>query len=192
MALSEVANNILQFLKKREIDDIPPSIREICRGANIKSTSTVHKYLKELEDAGAISTMSGCNRTIKLNRQQTGIPLVGTVAAGQPMLAVEDIIDYIPYGKSGEIDDLFALNVQGESMIEIGILDGDIVVVRRTPVCENGDVVVALVEDEATVKTFYKENGYFRLQPENNTMEPIIVKEVRILGRVITVIRHLQ
>lgn len=192
MALSEVANRILQFLKDRDIDDIPPSIREICRGANIKSTSTAHKYLKELEDLGYISTQSGCNRTVRLNKEQTGIPLVGTVAAGQPILAVEDIEDYIPYRTGSSYDELFALRVKGESMIEAGILDGDIVIVRRSAVCNNGEIVVALVEDEATVKTFYKEHGHFRLQPENSTMEPIIVNEVRILGKVTTIIRNLQ
>lgn len=190
LALSEVASKILQFLKDRDMEDIPPSIREICRGANIKSTSTAHKYLKELEEAGYISTQEGCNRTVRLNKEFTGIPLVGTVAAGQPILAVEDVEDYIPYRTGTKFDEMFALKVQGESMIEAGILDGDIVIVRRSAVCSNGEIVVALIDDEATVKTFYKEKGHFRLQPENSTMEPIITDHVRILGKVTTVIRN--
>ena len=121
----------------------------------------------------------------------TKVPLVGTVTAGMPILAVEQIEGYISYsGPASKDKPLFALHIRGESMINAGILDGDIVIVEKTPVAENGEIVVALIEDEATVKTFYKENGHFRLQPENDTMDPIIVDEVIILGKVKALTRY--
>ena len=137
------------------------------------------------------------NRCIRLvGRQEekaVQVPLLGTVAAGMPILAVESLEGYVPFA-AGRYDpsELFALRVKGESMIEAGILDGDIIIARRTPVAENGQIVVAIVGDEATVKTFYKEKGHFRLQPENSTMEPIIVTEAAILGKVISVVRNYE
>ena len=167
----------------------PPTVREICAQLDIKSTSTVHRYLKELEAEGRISMGENQNRAIKLkNATPPGtIPVLGHVAAGSPILAEEEVTEYVPY--PGNTADLFALHVHGNSMIKCGILDGDIVIVRRTPEARNGEIIVALVEDSATVKRFYKEDGHFRLQPENDDYEPIIVDSVDVLGKVISVVR---
>ena len=173
-----------------------PSIRDICAALGIKSTSTVHMYLDKLEKKGYISKKSGKGRTIKIeceDEKKSGkIPIVGRVTAGVPILAVENREGYIEY-LSGLFprseNELFALRVSGRSMIEAGILDGDIVIVEKTPVAENGEIIVAMIEEEATVKTFYKENGHFRLQPENHTMKPIITDELVILGKVVANIR---
>ena len=188
------ALQILNYIRDRIDDGLPPSVREICAALDIKSTSTAHKYLGELRERGLIEKGDRLNRAITLpDDRSVRVPLVGTVTAGQPILAVEEIEGYIPYrSRHLHSRDLFALRVRGESMINAGILDGDIVVVRRTPTAENGDIVVALVEDEATVKRFYKEKGHFRLQPENDEMEPIIVDSVSILGRVISLIREYE
>lgn len=189
--LSKKARQIYEYLQGRPAGDVPPTIREICQDLAIRSTSTVHKYIGELAEEGLIQKSEGRNRTIRLAAPEGAqVPVIGTVAAGVPITAIEQIEGYVLFsGYHGNPSDLFALHVQGESMVEAGILDGDLVVVRRTPVATNGEIVVALVEDEATVKTFYKENGCFRLQPENSQMDPIIVDEVAILGRVISVIR---
>ena len=186
------ALQILDYIRDRIDEGLPPSVREICAALDIKSTSTAHKYLGELRERGLIEKGDRLNRAITLpDDRSVRVPLVGTVTAGQPILAVEEIEGYIPYrSRHLHSRDLFALRVRGESMINAGILDGDIVVVRRTPTAENGDIVVALVEDEATVKRFYKEKGHFRLQPENDEMEPIIVDSVSILGRVISLMRE--
>lgn len=186
------ALQILDYIRDRIDEGLPPSVREICAALDIKSTSTAHKYLGELRERGLIEKGDRLNRAITLpDDRNVRVPLVGTVTAGQPILAVEEIEGYIPYrSRHLHSRDLFALRVRGESMINAGILDGDIVVVRRTPTAENGDIVVALVEDEATVKRFYKEKGHFRLQPENDEMEPIIVDSVSILGRVISLMRE--
>ena len=188
------ALQILDYIRERIDEGLPPSVREICAALDIKSTSTAHKYLGELRERGLIEKGDRLNRAITLpDDRSVRVPLVGTVTAGQPILAVEEIEGYIPYrSRHLHSRDLFALRVRGESMINAGILDGDIVVVRRTPTAENGDIVVALVEDEATVKRFYKEKGHFRLQPENDEMEPIIVDSVSILGRVISLIREYE
>ncbi len=188
------ALQILDYIRDRIDEGLPPSVREICAALDIKSTSTAHKYLGELRERGLIEKGDRLNRAITLpDDRNVRVPLVGTVTAGQPILAVEEIEGYIPYrSRHLHSRDLFALRVRGESMINAGILDGDIVVVRRTPTAENGDIVVALVEDEATVKRFYKEKGHFRLQPENDEMEPIIVDSVSILGRVISLIREYE
>lgn len=190
--LNPKALQILEYIRDRIDDGLPPSVREICAALDIKSTSTAHKYLGELRERGLIEKGDRLNRAITLpDDRSVRVPLVGTVTAGQPILAVEEIEGYIPYrSRHLHSRDLFALRVRGESMINAGILDGDIVVVRRTPTAENGDIVVALVEDEATVKRFYKEKGHFRLQPENDEMEPIIVDSVSILGRVISLMRE--
>lgn len=188
------ALQILDYIRDRIDDGLPPSVREICAALDIKSTSTAHKYLGELQERGLIEKSSHLNRAITLpDDRSIRVPLMGTVTAGQPILAVEEIEGYIPYrSRSLHSKDLFALRVRGESMIGAGILDGDIVIIRRTPSAENGDIVVALVEDEATVKRFYKEDGHYRLQPENDTMDPIIVESVSILGRVISLVREYE
>ena len=178
-----------------------PSVRELCAATGFKSTSTVAYHLKALEDSGLIEREEGLNRCIKLKREQPSakVPLLGRVTAGQPILAVQDIESYIPVPQElGKGRELFALRVVGESMINAGIYDGDIIVVNRTPVAENGDIVVAMVEDDAsgeasaTVKRFYKEDGHFRLQPENDAFEPIIVDSVVLLGKVVTLIRNYE
>ncbi len=169
-----------------------PSVREICAATGLKSTSTVHLHLKTLEEKGLIEREKGFNRCIKVSgtEKTSQIPVLGRVTAGMPILAVEDIETYIPISEGLRRGrELFALRVMGESMINAGILDGDIVIVHRTPVAANGDIVVAMIEDEATVKRFYKEDGHFRLQPENDLFEPIISDEVVLLGTVVALYR---
>ncbi len=176
-----------------------PSIRELCAATGLSSTSTVAYHLKALEEKGLIEREEGLNRCIKLKNDTPAfkVPLLGRVTAGQPILAVEEIESYIPVPedvKKGR--ELFALRVVGESMINAGIFDGDIIVVHRTPSASNGEIVVAMVPDEisgemsATVKRFYKEKGHIRLQPENDAFEPIIADEVILLGKVVTLIRN--
>lgn len=183
--------NIYQYIVKRIGDGFAPTVREICRDLGIRSTSTVHSDLHHLAQTGAIVMDDGLGRAIRLpgNPVRT-VPLIGTVAAGQPILAVENIEQYIPVAAPhAQGDELFALRVKGDSMEKAAILSGDIVVVEKTPTAANGEIVVALVEDEATVKRFYKENGHFRLQPENDSYEPIILDKVAILGKVRSVLR---
>ena len=167
----------------------PPTVREICAELGIRSTSTVHRYLRELQADGRITMGENQNRAITLNDAAPAgtIPVLGRVAAGSPILAEEEVEEYIPW--SGSAAGLFALRVRGDSMVKCGILSGDIVVVRQTPEAESGEIVVALVGGDATVKRFYKENGHFRLQPENDAYEPILVDEVTILGKVVSVVR---
>lgn len=176
-----------------------PSVRELCEATGFKSTSTVAYHLKALEERGLIEREEGLNRCIRLkhDRPAVKVPLLGRVTAGQPILAVQDIESYIPVPQEiSKSRELFALRVVGESMLNAGIYDGDIIVVNRTPTAENGDIVVAMVEDEAsgeasaTVKRFYKEKGHYRLQPENDSYDPIIVDEVVLLGKVVTLIRN--
>ena len=176
-----------------------PSVRDIRDNLGIKSTSTVHSYISRLEEKGYIRKEEGKSRTLTLGddasaggRSKTRIPILGQVAAGLPVLAEQNIEGYIDFsaGDKRLLGELFALRVKGESMIEAGIMDGDYVIVCRTSYVENGDIAVALVEDEATVKTFYRENGHFRLQPENKTMKPIITKDLYILGKVIANVRY--
>ena len=192
--LNPKALQILDYIRDRIDEGLPPSVREICAALEIKSTSTAHKYLQELQERGLIEKGRRLNRAITLpDDRSVRVPLLGTVTAGQPILAVEEVEGYIPFrSRNLRSQDLFALRVRGESMIQAGILDGDIVIIRRTPAAENGDIVVALVEEEATVKRFYKENGHYRLQPENDSMEPIIVDSVAILGRVISLVREYE
>lgn len=184
----EIFDYIKEVIAER---GVAPSVREIADAVELRSTSSVQYNLNALENAGYIKRDANLKRTIRLcgtAENVAHIPLVGTVTAGMPILATEQIEDYIALsGVSG--NGLFALKVKGESMINAGIFDGDIIIVEQTPVAKNGEIVVALIEDEATVKTFYKENGHFRLQPENDTFEPIIVDECAILGRVKTLIR---
>ena len=177
-----------------------PSVRDIRVALDIKSTSTVHKYLSSLESKGYIQKEQGKSRTLRVEQPESRmgstlkVPLLGQVTAGTPILAVENHEGYIDFpvmGKSYLRNHLFALHVRGESMIEAGIMDGDLIIVEKTNYAENGTIVVAMIGDEATVKTFYKENGHYRLQPENDTMDPIIVNEVEILGKVVGVFRKL-
>ena len=175
-----------------------PSVRDISAALNIKSTSTVHGYLKRLEEKGFVRKQYGKSRTLHIadsgESAPLKVPLIGQIRAGMPNLAVENaegFVDFVPPAANVQ-DELFALRVKGESMIEIGIFDGDIIIAKKTPVARNGEIIVALVDDEATVKRFYKEDGHFRLQPENSTMEPIIVQEVSILGKVVALIRNYE
>ncbi len=189
--LNEKQKKVLAYLKERAQDGVPPTVREICTATGIKSTSTIHAYLKVLEQEGYISRQSGLNRAIRVTGESVArVPLLGCVTAGKPILAIEEVEEYVPYSGGGHNpDELFALRVFGDSMINAGILDGDIVIVRKTPVAENGDIIVALIEDEATVKRFYKEKNHFRLQPENDDYQPIIVNEVSVLGKVVSLLR---
>ncbi len=196
--LNPTAKKIYDYLCEKISEGVPPSVREICSDLDIKSTSTVHRYLKMLEDDGYIEREFNQNRHIKLTLPTKNsdkiyqVPLLGTVTAGEPITAIQNIEDYIPFKTNKPLSsDLFALKIRGESMINAGILDGDIVLVSRTPSADNGDIVVAMIDDEATVKTFYKENGYIRLQPQNDEMEPIIVHDVKILGKVIFLMRNI-
>ena len=191
--LNEKQQKVLAFVKERLQDDIPPSVREICDATGIRSTSTVHAYLKRLEDEGYISRRSGLNRAIRLPGENvTRVPLLGRVTAGMPILAVEEVEDYVPFsgGSQYPAGELFALRVSGTSMINAGILDHDVVIVRRCNNAQNGDIVVALIGDEATVKRIFVEKDHIRLQPENDAFEPIIVKEVTVLGKVISLVRY--
>ena len=170
---------------------VPPSVREICAATGLRSTSTVHSHLKSLEALGYITRDAGLNRSIHIVGASAAkqVPILGKVTAGLPILAVEDIEGYIPYpDKSGK--ERFGVHGDGLSMINAGILDGDYVIAEKTPVAENGEIVVGMIGDEATVKRFYKEKGTFRLQPENPDFEPIISDEITILGKVIAVIRY--
>ncbi len=193
---------ILEFIKKEiQTKGYPPSVREIGDAVGLKSTSTVHGHLTRLEKKGLLYRDSMKPRAIEVleedfsgygNVNSASVPLVGKVTAGEPILAIENIEEYIslPNTMLGE-GSFFILCVQGESMIEAGIVDGDYVVVRKQPDAQNGDIVVAMVEDEATVKRFYKEKGHFRLQPENPTMSPIYVNDISILGKVVSLYRVL-
>ena len=193
MNLSKNAERVLTYLRERDDNGIPPSFRDIFRDLGIKSTSSVYRYLSELEDKGYIYKSQGINRSIRLTDSSvTRIPLVGAVAAGIPITAIEEIEDYIPFNSyhGYPSSELFALRVKGDSMINIGIFDGDIVVIHQTPNAENGEVVVAMVDDEATVKCFYREDGHYRLQPENDSMDPIIVDHAEVLGKVVALLRY--
>ncbi len=191
--LTKNRQKIYDYLKDRSQYGVPPSVREICAAMGLKSTSSVHAHLKALEEAGYISRDAGLNRAIHIEgcEQTAQVPILGRVTAGIPILAVEEIQGYLPVA-AGQLRgrEVFALTVQGESMKDAGILDGDYVVVERTPTAHNGEIVVALLEDEATVKRLYREADGVRLQPENDAFEPIFAKEVLILGRVISVVRY--
>ena len=192
---------VFEYIKgKISENGYAPSVREICAALNIKSTSTSQMYIDRLIDKGYLEREDGKSRTLKLSKDVEDVdavhnykvPLLGQVAAGLPILAeqnIEGYIDFVPAEKRIQ-SELFALRIKGESMIEAGIMDGDYVVVCRTSYVENGDIAVVIIDDEATVKTFYRENGHFRLQPENKTMKPIITNELFILGKVIACVRY--
>ncbi len=192
--LNKTQKKIYEFLAERSQNGVPPSVREICAAVGLKSTSSVQANLDALEEAGYIERDPMLKRSIRVTGQSahyTQVPLLGTVTAGMPILAVESIEGYVPFaGKSDSDKPLFALKVRGDSMINAGILSGDIIIAEKTPAAMNGEIVVALVGDEATVKRFYKEDGHFRLQPENDDYAPIIVDEVIILGKVVSLIRY--
>jgi len=197
--LNEKQEKILKFLKQELAEKgYPPSVREICNAVGLKSTSTVHGHLERLEKMGLIRRDPTKPRAIEIlddtthlsKKELVNVPIVGKVTAGQPILAVENIEDTFPLPVEYlHNSNVFMLTVKGDSMIEAGILDGDYVIVKQQSHAENGDIVVALIEDEATVKTFYKETDHIRLQPQNSSMDPIIVRDVLILGKVIGVIR---
>ncbi len=190
--LSKSKQKILTFLREAAAQGQTPTVREICEATGLKSTSTVHGHLKDLAEAGYLSMGKG-HRAIRMTEQNMNIevPLIGRVTAGMPILAFEDVMGSVPFSAAKAAGrELFALHVQGESMHDIGIYDGDVVICEKTPYAENGDIVVAMIEDEATVKSFYREEGYYRLQPHNPDFEPILTKECSILGKVISLIRE--
>ena len=197
--ITDKQREILEYIKAEILNrGYPPAVREICEAVKLKSTSSVHAHLETLEKNGYIRRDPTKPRAIEIvdenfnltRREMVNVPIVGKVAAGEPILAVENIENYFPIpAEFMPNEPTFILQVQGESMINAGILDGDYVLVQQQPTANDGDMVVALVDDSATVKTFYKENGYYRLQPENDFMDPIIVSEVMIMGKVIGVFR---
>ncbi|MBR3148575.1 MAG: transcriptional repressor LexA [Eubacterium sp.] len=195
--MSKTRKQVFDYIKET-IDErgVAPSVREICAAVGLKSTSTVQYHLNALVEDGYIQRGdANQKRTLTIsgrNQKPHYVPLVGTVTAGQPILAVESIEDYVPVPVNASGRELFALHVKGDSMINASICDGDLVIVEKTPVADNGEIVVALIDDEATVKRFYKENGHFRLQPENDNYEPIIVDELAVLGKVIALIRNYE
>lgn len=190
---------ILNYIKNEILErGFPPTVREICQTVGLKSTSSVHSHLESLEKNGYIRRDPTKPRAIEilddsfnmLRREMVNVPVVGTVAAGQPILAEQNIDSYFPIpAEFMPNDQSFILRVKGESMVNAGIMDGDQVIVRQQETARNGDIVVALIDDSATVKTFYKEDGHYRLQPENDSMEPIIVDDLQILGKVFGVFR---
>ena len=197
--ITEKQSQILEYIKSEILNKgYPPSVRDICQAVNLKSTSSVHSHLETLEKNGYIRRDPTKPRTIEIiddnfnlvRREVVNVPMVGTVAAGQPILAIENIDNYFPIpSEYMPNEETFMLKVKGESMINAGILDGDNILVKHQNTAKNGDMVVALVEDSATVKTFYKENGHIRLQPENDYMDPIILPNVEIIGKVFGVFR---
>ncbi len=192
--ISSTQKKIYEFLVERSQQGVPPSVREICAAVGLKSTSSVQSNLDALEENGYIERDPLLKRSIRICGQAenvTHVPLLGTVTAGMPILAVEQIESYIPYsGYVSRDKPLFALHVRGESMINAGIHDGDVIFVERTPTARDGEIVVALIDDEATVKRFFKEKDHIRLQPENDAFEPILCTEVIILGKVVALMRY--
>ena len=200
--ITDKQKEILEYIQEMILKKgYPPAVREICEAVHLKSTSSVHSHLESLEKNGYIRRDPTKPRTIEIldddfaltRREVVNVPVIGTVAAGTPILAEQNIEDYLPIpAEMLPNKEVFMLKVKGNSMIEAGIYSGDKVIVAKQPDAENGDKVVALVDDSATVKTFYKENGHFRLQPENSTMDPIILDHVEILGKVIGLFRMMS
>ena len=197
--ISSKQQEILDYIKENILQKgYPPSVREICEAVKLKSTSSVHAHLETLEKNGYIRRDPTKPRAIEIiddnfnltRREVVNVPLVGRVAAGEPILAVENVVSYFPIpAEYMPNEDVFMLTVKGESMINMGIYDGDNIIVSKCSSARNGEVVVALVDDSATVKRFYKEDGHIRLQPENDYMDPIIVPDCEILGKVIGLVR---
>ena len=200
--ISDKQREILEYIKAEILNKgYPPAVREICEAVKLKSTSSVHAHLETLEKNGYIRRDPTKPRAIEIvdenfnltRREMVNVPIVGRVAAGEPILAVENIENYFPIpAEFMPNEQTFILQVQGESMVNAGILDGDYILVEQQTTANDWDMVVALVDDSATVKTFYKENGYYRLQPENDFMEPIIVSDVMIMGKVIGTFRFFK
>ena len=200
--LTDKQTQILEYIRHEILaKGYPPSIREICQAVDLKSTSSVHAQLSSLEAKGYIRRDLTKSRSIEIidddfsltKRELVNIPIVGTVSCGQPILAEQNIEDYFPVPPEyihNTNNQTFMLRVKGYSMINVGIYEKDLVIVEQCSSARNGEIVVALIEDSATVKTFYKENGYIRLQPENDYMDPILVEHCEILGRVIGLFRN--
>lgn len=199
--ITDKQREILEYIKKVTLKrGYPPAVREICEAVKLKSTSSVHSHLETLEKNGYIRRDPTKPRAIEImdenfnlaRREITHVPMIGRVAAGSPILAEENIDNYFPIpAEFMPQEEAFMLKVKGESMINAGIFDGDQILVERCSTARNGDMVVALIDDSATVKTFYKEKDYIRLQPENDNMDPIIVSDCTILGKVFGVFRFL-
>jgi len=197
--ISSKQSEILEYIKSQILNKgYPPSVRDICEAVDLKSTSSVHAHLESLEKNGYLRRDPTKPRAIEIiddnfnlvRREVVNVPIVGQVAAGEPILAVENITNYFPIpAEYMPNEETFMLIVKGDSMINMGIYEGDKIIVKKQNIAKNNDVVVALVDDSATVKRFFKENGHYRLQPENDTMEPIIVDNVEILGKVIGLVR---
>lgn len=197
--ISSKQSEILEYIKEQILSHgYPPAVREICQAVNLKSTSSVHSHLETLEKNGYIRRDPTKPRAIEIiddefnlsRREMINVPIIGTITAGEPILAEQNIEGYFPV-LSDELPSgtVFMLHVKGESMINAGILDGDNVIIRQQAIANNGDMVAALIDDSATVKTFYKEDGHIRLQPENDFMDPIIVNDCTILGKVVALYR---
>lgn len=200
--ITEKQSEILEYIKAQILErGFPPAVREICEAVHLKSTSSVHSHLETLEKNGYIRRDPTKPRAIEIldesfnltRREMAQVPIIGRVAAGEPLLAEQNIEDYFPIPVERlPNNQTFLLRVRGDSMVNVGILDGDYILVEQRPTAENGEIVVALVEDGATVKRFFKEDGHYRLQPENDAMDPIIVDEVAILGKMIGLLRFMK
>ena len=200
--ISAKQEEILEYIKSQTLQrGYPPAVREICDAVHLKSTSSVHSHLETLEKNGYIRRDPTKPRAIEIiddefnlaRREIVNVPVIGEIAAGEPIFAEQNIEGYFPLlPEDVPTGESFMLKVRGESMINAGIFDGDMVIVEQQPTADNGDIVVAMIEDSATVKRFYKEDGYYRLQPENDTMDPIIVSEVSIIGKVVGLYRSMK
>ena len=197
--ISDKQREILEYMKQEILNKgYPPTVRELCDAVHVKSTSSIHSHLETLEKNGYIRRDPSKPRAIEIvddnfnltRREVVNVPIVGSIAAGQPLLAIQNIDNYFPIpAEYMPNQNTFMLKVKGESMINAGIFDGDVILVKQQSTAKNGEMVAALVEDSATVKTFYKEDGHIRLQPENDNMDPIIVPDCQILGVVFGVFR---
>jgi repressor LexA len=191
--MKEKLKTVYSFIKDRiESQGYAPSVREICSALDIGSTSTAARYINELAEEGLIEKSDNKNRAIKLaGKSSKRIPMVGTITAGMPITALEDVTDYINFNSDKKyFGELFALSVRGESMINALIMDGDIAVVEKCSTVANGEIAAVMIDGSATLKRFFKENGHYRLQPENDTMDPIIVENCEILGKLVSIIRY--
>lgn len=201
-AMTAKQEEILEYIKNTILKKgYPPAVREICEAVHLKSTSSVHSHLSALEEKGYIRRDPTKPRTIEIlddtfnfnRREMVNIPILGTVAAGEPLLAEEQIEDYFPFpAEALPNSETFMLHVKGDSMVNAGIMPGDQLIVEQRQTAENGEIVVALLDDSATVKRYYKEKDHYRLQPENDSMEPILTDHVEILGKVIGLIRMMK